>query len=479
MASKTALNAKNLEGLGVQRLAELLIEISIGDAAAKRLLRLELVSAESPREVAREVRKRLSAISRSRTFVDWQKRKALIEDLKTQRRAIVEKVAPGDPSEALDLMWRFVGLADSIFERCNDGTGAVMSVFEDGVSDLALIAQSAAPNPEALAAQIFTAIQNNGYGQYDDLIETLSTALGPTGLDHLKAQLQALAKRSSKVPVGAKRQQVMAWSMRGPIYADEIEENSNQITIRMALQNIADAQKDVDGFIALHDGHARKMPKIATEIAKRLLADGRPQEAWTAITTVEESRSGWLPYEWEEMYLTILEALGRTDDAQAFRWTCFERALSVSHLRNFLSRLPDFEDLEAEERALRHVAAHSSLLSALSFMIDWKDFNRASKLIIQRIEELDGNHYEILAPAAEALSGTQPLAATLLLRAMIDFSLETGRSSRYPHAARHLIECGSLAGSITDFGGLETHDVYSSRLRVEHGRKASFWSHIT
>ncbi|TNC60045.1 DUF6880 family protein, partial [Rubellimicrobium roseum] len=41
-ACKTTLNSKNREALGAQRLAELLIELSTGDAAAKRRLRLEL-----------------------------------------------------------------------------------------------------------------------------------------------------------------------------------------------------------------------------------------------------------------------------------------------------------------------------------------------------------------------------------------------------------------------------------------------------
>ena len=38
MASKTTLNAKNLETLGVERLAALLIDISTGSAANKRRL---------------------------------------------------------------------------------------------------------------------------------------------------------------------------------------------------------------------------------------------------------------------------------------------------------------------------------------------------------------------------------------------------------------------------------------------------------
>ena len=117
MASKTTLNAANLETLGAERLAQLLIEVSEGNAGAKRRLRLELVGAGSPAELAAEVRKRIATIGRSRTFVDWQKRKALIDDLESQRRTIVDKVAKRAPAEGLELMWRFVDLAESVYER--------------------------------------------------------------------------------------------------------------------------------------------------------------------------------------------------------------------------------------------------------------------------------------------------------------------------------------------------------------------------
>jgi hypothetical protein len=63
--SKKTLTSRNLEALGVQRLAELLIEVSTGNAAVKRRLRLELAGAHNPDEVAKEVRKRLTTIARS------------------------------------------------------------------------------------------------------------------------------------------------------------------------------------------------------------------------------------------------------------------------------------------------------------------------------------------------------------------------------------------------------------------------------
>ena len=56
MASKTTLNTKNLAALGPERLAALLIDLSTGDEAMKRRLRLELAGAAGPADAAREIR---------------------------------------------------------------------------------------------------------------------------------------------------------------------------------------------------------------------------------------------------------------------------------------------------------------------------------------------------------------------------------------------------------------------------------------
>ncbi|KAF0205797.1 MAG: hypothetical protein FD172_4020, partial [Methylocystaceae bacterium] len=170
MAPKNTINAQNLEALGAKRLAELLIDISSGDAAAKRRLRLALAGAQSPADAAREIRKRLTAISRSRSFVDWQNRRALVEDLETQRRAIVEHVGKADPKEALDLMWRFMALSSSVFTRCDDSSGTVIEIFHDGVSDLGRLAEAAEGDSQELADRAFEALIANDYGEFDGLI---------------------------------------------------------------------------------------------------------------------------------------------------------------------------------------------------------------------------------------------------------------------------------------------------------------------
>jgi hypothetical protein len=481
VAARTALNAKNLEALGAERLAELLIEISTGNAAAKRRLRLELAGAQSPAELATEVRKRLATIGRSRSFVDWQGIRSLADDLEAQRRAIVETVAQSDPMEALDLLWRFMALASSVFDRCDDSNGVVISVFHDACSAIGDVAVAAKSEPATLADRTFGALIANDYGQFHGLIGILAPALGRAGLELLKQRVIDLSNRPVTQPVEKDRVKI-GWSSAGPVYADEMAERSRISTVRHALQDIADAMGDVDAFIEQFDEPTRKIPKIAAEIARRLLSAGRAQEAWQAIETTEHPRRGghwdWPDFEWEDARIDVLDALGRTDEAQAARWACFERSLSARHLRAYLKRLPDFDDMEAEKKALDYAQRARNLLQALSFLIAWPALDRAASLVTQRADELDGDHYEILTGAAEALAGKHPLAASLVLRAMIDFSLRTGRSTRYRHAARHLLDCSGLSSTIEDFGRFEPHDSYEARLRREHARKSSFWSFV-
>ncbi|MCW1919914.1 hypothetical protein NX862_14230 [Rhodobacter sp. KR11] len=435
MASKTTLNAANLQGLGAERLAELLIEISTGSALAKRRLRLELAGAQSPKEAAREISKRLTTLATARARITWRSRKTLVADLSGQLQAI-EQLVPADPTEALALTWRFLQVGTPLFQRCEDTNGTVRAVFAQGCALLGRIAPR--DRPEALADAVLDAVQDNEGGQYDGLIAALAEALGPVGLLHLKTRLQ---------------------DEKGPL-------------IRQALQEVADVTGDVDAFVAQTPVPARRDPLVALQIAQRLAAQGRDAEA-LAFLDQAQGRPG---ADAVQLRLHLLERLGRQAEAQDFRLALFHRDLDAPALRAYLKKLPDFEDITALDLAMDHVTAYPVAWMALQFLLDWPDHDRAARLILTRRVELDGDRYDILAPAAEALASRAPLAATLALRAMIDFTLRAGRSSRYGHAARHLSLCAELAPHIADFGPLPTHAAYEARLRHDHPRKAGFWT---
>ncbi|ARM90504.1 hypothetical protein RHEC894_CH04267 [Rhizobium sp. CIAT894] len=475
MAAKTTLNAKNLEALGAQRLAELLIEISTGSAAHKRRLRMELAGNHGSAEVAREVRKRLASIARARSFIEWHKVKAVNADLETQRSTIVTVVAADDPKEAFDLIWQFLAVAHTIFERSSSGDSVFIETFHQACADAGVIASAASIGVDILADKVFDALQDNDHGQYDPLIAEMVPALGKDGLERLKSLLVQWSNEAEEKPADADRE-IFGWGGNGPIFRDEIYAGHRQQTARIALQEIADAENDVDAFIAQQPKETLRAPTIATEIADRLILAGRAGEALEILDAADHRGRFELPYEWQRARVEALDALGRGEEARAYQWQCFEQSLNGEHLRAFLRRLPDFDDIEAEEKAFAFVHDFPDVHPALAFFLTWPAHAEAAKLISRRQAELDGNLYELMTPAAEILQEKYPLAATMLLRAMIGFALDYGRSSRYRHAARHLAECASLAPHIDDFGSARPHDAYVTELKRQHGKKHGFWS---
>jgi hypothetical protein len=465
MASKKTVTLHNVASLGPERLAAILVDLAEADAEVKRRLRLELAAQVGGDSIAAEIGKRITALRKARSFVDWQKRRDFVKDLDLQRAMIVDRVAQTHPDLALDLMWRFMELAEPVINRVDDSNGSVGDVFQSACEDLGAIAAKARPDPVGLADQVFAALSANDYSVFDGLVTAMIPAFGDTGTAHLKNRL---AQRKA----GGR--------------------DLHASVVRSALQDIADAQKDVDAYIALVPVQDRSRPQIGAEIGRRLLAAGRTIEALAALENARPNKraqqtghnddfhlSGYGDGgAWEEVYIEALDAAGQKEQAQQLRWAAFEERLSAIQLRAYLKKLPDFEDVEAEERAMRHALDFRSFPTALDFLRGWPDQARAARLVLTRAAEIDGNLYYLLDPAAQLIEGKHPLAATLLRRAMIEDTLDGAKSSRYKHAARHLLECVSLASSIQDFGTFETHETFASRLHTKHGRKTGFWAQV-
>ena len=310
MASKKTLNLDNLEALGARRLAELLLELAAGDAAAKRRLRLELSAEAGPKAVAADIGKRLAALRQARSFVDWQKRPALVRDLDQQRRLILGKVAEDRPDLALELLWRFMGLAGPVQERVDDSRGDVGDVFRQACRDLGAVAVRASPDPTRLADRVLEAVTRNEYGEYDRLVEVVLPALGAAGVARLKERLTAALAARPKARGGY---------------------DATAGALRRALQDVADHEGDVDAFVRHEEGG--RSPQRAAAVATRLLAAGRVDEALAALErgapaelslrdleelwafSLEEAGAG----DWDRARVAALLAAGRQEEAQRFR----------------------------------------------------------------------------------------------------------------------------------------------------------------
>lgn len=100
--------------------------------------------------------------------------------------------------------------------------------------------------------------------------------------------------------------------------------------------------------------------------------------------------------------------------------------------------MPDFEDVEAEQKALDWAEKTEDVHRVLTLLANWPALDHDARLVINRISEMDGNAYYLLSPVAEQLQAKFPLASAVLRRLLIEATLNGAKSTRYKHAVRQL-----------------------------------------
>lgn len=427
--AKKTVTGSNLLALGADRLAALLLEAAANDPNLKRRLRMELAAEISAADLAFEIDKRLTTLATSRTRVSWRKRPALFNDLNAVRRVIVERLAPLDLTLALDRLVAWFDLYPPLAARVSDAKGELPVLFDAATADLAAVASEAGPD---VAAPV--------------LGEALATRLNPwaswvgRGAQHLSPELARRLltdlTRGKPKPVGR---------------------------LALVVRKLAERSGDLDAWIQSIPDDDHRKPDVAAEIARRLAEARRPAEARASLeaarTGVEpggrwgRSKSGppaatepWLSAE-----IAVLEAEGRTEEADAARWGMFERTLSPETLRALIAKLADFEDVVALDRAFDLAARHPDAMKGVGFLMNWPALREAADLVVARRAELRGGHEETPLWASR-LAGRFPLAALLLTRARARALVSLG--SGVTEEVQGLIgEAEALASGLDDAPG--------------------------
>ncbi|OGN50023.1 MAG: hypothetical protein A2352_01410, partial [Caulobacterales bacterium RIFOXYB1_FULL_67_16] len=372
-ASPKRLNAASLASLGADRLGDLLMQAADGDALLKRRLRLVLAAEAGVEPLTVELDKRLTALASARARVSWRKRPDLLRDLDMLRRAVVDDLAPTAPVAGLDRLIAWFDLFRGLTLRVKDPRGEMTAAFEAAAPDLWVVAQAGLTDQAAMA-RLAAAIERHPL-DYARWIGAAGEALTP---ELARAVLAELDTGSS---------------VRGA---------------RTAIRRLADRAEDLDLWLSLVTPDEQGSPDFAAAAARRLLAAGRIAEARQALeaalkpsaanrrfTFGRSPAAGPPPLTpaWEAASIDLLEAEGRKAEAQDLRWAMFERDLSAPALRDYLARLPDFDDVEALDRALAHAATHADFETALGFLMDWPAHREAAALVERRVSQVR-NHLQ-------------------------------------------------------------------------------------
>jgi hypothetical protein len=377
--------AENLAGLGVERLAEILVEVAATRVDLKRRLRMELAAGLGATHLVPEIDKRLATLETSRGAVNWRQKPAVLRDLDALRGLIADRLGGLEPDPARERLWRFMATAKSVAARFSDDDGAVDAIYRQAADDLGRLLAST--DTQVAANTLIEAVATNPRGW---------TRWLPALLAHTSGQLAEIALRLGQ---GS-----------GP--------SSGWIPI---LRHLADAANDVEAYRQTYGAAAAATPAIAIEIARRYLAADALEAAGQVLRSAapkpvdKQGRLAAPDFGWETTWIDYLERTGDIDAAQAVRWASFQRTLDPDRARSFVSRLTGFEDVEAESRAFAYAAEHEDFQRGLAFLMAWPALAEASAMIQARADEIEVDA-ERAALWAGKLRRRFPAAALILLR---------------------------------------------------------------
>jgi hypothetical protein len=386
LASRKKVTAENLATLGAERLAAILESVAETRPDLKRRLRMELAAEHGAAPLIAEIDRRLGSFETSRGRVTWRQHPAFIRDLDALRELIAERLGSLDRGAAVERLWRFLATAGQVARRFRGHDEASSAVYARAAADLG---RALAGSDPRLAVETLVAAMR---GQPAAWVAWLPGFLAEAP--------QAMAEPA------------LSLALAQPVTAP------GWVTLTRML---ADAAGDPDAFRDSHTAAALATPSVAAQVAERLLRAGRIEEAGDALRNAAPSpsrpqhRPDRPDFDWESAWIDYLERRSDFEAAQAARWASFERTLSPERLRDYTSRLPDFDDVEAEGRAFAHAAQHPDFERALGFLMAWPALPEAGQMILDRPDE-------VTAPPAEAeawagkLRRRQPAAAQLLLR---------------------------------------------------------------
>jgi len=311
---------------------------------------------------------------------------------------------------------------------------------------------SQCPDKDKVAAQILELQEDNDYGVRDALIDKASRFLNTSGVKQL------IEKIEQRIPTQEEITHQRKW-----LYM--IESLARQIKDGALFEETR--RRNWEGL----NGRAY------IEIAKVYFSSGDAEAAYDRLQKAAECGAKD-EYEYSELFRDVCRALGKVEDVTKISWEIFRRTRCKETFNELLAQIGEDKRVEVVYKEVDLIMESKEFnITDAQFMIDVGEGQCAQDYVIARREELDGKQYYHLPPLAAHFEAKGSfLAAVVIYRALLEANLAKALSKYYSHGVRYLRRLDVLAGRVSDWRMIESHDVYMQRIRQQHGRKPAFWA---
>lgn len=359
-----------------------------------------------------------------------------------------------DPETGTKLVAAFLATSESVYARCDDSNGDLQDVYEGDGAEL-FVGYASRWNGKdevaRLAERIFFGDSHGGIGQ---AIFGKAVAFLP-GSDVLR-----MAERVEEA-AGRPGNEREMWRLCA------------------GVETLARTLGEIDIFARNRIRRAGKNPSAAfVDIAEVCLEAGDAGRALSWLTRVPGD--GWESCRRDELLLDAYRVLGDVSKQTEVAWRIFKRDRCRDAFDGLIAVIGDGErEAVLSAEAVGILADPQFVVTDAVFLADTGRWDDAEDYLVTRAGQVDGGHYSLLQPLAEALiSASRPLAATVVYRALLESILRKARSKAYYYGAQYLVVLGDLAAEVADWRGIKSHEPWAEALGRTHSRKSAFWAAV-
>ncbi len=438
---------QKLIDLGVETLAEVLLNLAVHSDEADDLIE-QLIA--TPKENVQRFKKKLSGLKRRKRFIGWRESVAFSRKLEMLLQDL--KSGVDDPLIGLELVAAFYEADNAIFEMCDDSSGYIGDVFRYNARELFVDYASRCSDKNKIADIILKVNQKDNYGIRDTLIDCAGECLPEDIIRTMIATLQKWADKEKK----------------------EYSKRHHLILIESLARQIKDARLFEKTRIA---SWGKLSTAALIDIARVYLESGEVETAHLWLKKIPEGDT-YQAYERDKLLEEIYHKQGDSEKLTELLYQNFRSCHSTDTLQTLLNVIGHNKRENVINDETRQILKTERLReSDAEFLIAVGKIDEAEVYLLERADQLDGNHYGSLLSLAEAMEAEKRhLVTSLIFRSLLISILERGYTKAYPHGIRYLKKLDKLATSVSDWKEFHHHETFKEQIFEAHSRKRSFWS---
>ncbi len=441
----TEILRRKLVALGPEQLADVLLKVSVGNEEIQNVVERLLSTDE---ENLQRFKHRLSALKRSDEFYSWRQTSMFEHKLES----ILQDVDMDNPDsksslEALALFYESDG---EIFKKCDDSGGSIGMIFTCSAAKLFRHHASRCEDKDWISDLILKINTENGYGVRSCLFERLFEYMSESDVRSLAAKVENLAQKAKR-----ELDKYDRWS---------------------ALKKIAFQLQDPDLYERAHQlGFGKPDDSSLMDLARIYKSIGEYDKALSIIESIDGSsiylRDG------KEMRLELYRKLGRTEMVHQILLEEFRNRRSVEGLSRLFAFIPkEDRDIFLKEEVETILNSKSFSPANLAFLVETEHYLDAEEYLIKLRSQVGGlGFFELLPVARKLEDNNRFVGATIVYRALIDYTLQRARTKEYGKAVDHFRRLDLLSKKVRNWREICDHKEYRTLLKEDHGRKSSFW----